>query len=75
MRPWFGEVGLKIADAIWNLEVPVGAVWKLLPWNKGPPTCSVALKYFDGDFRIVADGGGELFVYARAVAPRPLQIK
>jgi len=75
LRPWFGEIGLKIADAIWKLEVPVGAVWKLLPWNKGPPTCSVELKYFDGDFRIVADGSGELFVYARAIAPRPLQIK
>lgn len=75
LRPLPGEIGFKIADLIWNLKVPVGAVWKLLPWNKGPPTCSVQLKYFDGDFRVVADSGGELFVYARAIAPRPLVVK
>ena len=75
LRPLPGDFGKKIADLIWNLKVPVGAVWKLLPWNKGPPTCAVTLKYFDGDFRIVADPGGELFMYMRAVAPRPLEIK
>ena len=73
LRPLSGEAGYKIADLIWNLKVPVGFVWKLLPWNKGrAPTCKVALKYFDGDFRIVEDADGCLFVYARPVAPRPL---
>jgi len=72
LRPLPGDVGRKIAEFIWQLKVPVGAVWSLLPWNKGPPTCSVRLVYFDGDFRIVRDSSGELFVYARAVAPRPL---
>jgi len=74
LRPLPGEIGKKISELIWSLKVPVGAVWKLLPWNKGPPLCEVTLKYFDGDFRIVADAGGELFVYTRAIAPRPLEI-
>jgi len=72
LRPLPGDIGRKIAELIWNLKVPVGAVWKLLPWNRSPPTCSVQLVYYDGDFRIVQDSSGELFVYARAIAPRPL---
>lgn len=75
LRPLPGEWGKKIAEVIWSLKVPVGAIWKLLPWNKGrPPTCSVKLVYFDGDMRIVEDPGGELFVYTRPVAPRPLPV-
>lgn len=75
LRPLPGDIGLKIADLIWNIKVPVGAVWKLLPWNKGRgPTCSVKLVYYDGDMRIVEDPGGELFVYTRPVASRPLAI-
>eukprot|EP00316_Scyphosphaera_apsteinii_P002225 CAMPEP_0119341630 /NCGR_PEP_ID=MMETSP1333-20130426/102874_1 /TAXON_ID=418940 /ORGANISM="Scyphosphaera apsteinii, Strain RCC1455" /LENGTH=306 /DNA_ID=CAMNT_0007353657 /DNA_START=46 /DNA_END=966 /DNA_ORIENTATION=+ len=75
LRPLPGEVGRRIAQAIWTLRVPVGAVWKLLPWNKGvAPRCSTKLVYFDGDFRIVEDGGGELFVYTRAVAPRAMYV-
>ena len=70
LRPLPGDVGRKIAEFIWSIKVPVGAVWKLLPWNNGPPTCAVQLVYFDGDFRIVRDPGGQLFVYTRAVAPR-----
>ena len=71
LRPLPGDIGRKIADLIWNLKVPVGAVWKLLPWNGGrAPTCSVKLVYFDGDTRIVEDSSGAYFVYARAVAPR-----
>ena len=72
LRPLPGDWGKQIADAIWNLKVPVNAVWKLLPWNKGPPTCSVKLVYFDGDMRIVEDDSDDLFVYSRAVSPRPL---
>ena len=74
LRPLPGEAGRKIAELIWNLRVPVGAVWKLLPWNKGNgPTCSVKLVYFDGDVRIVQDPSGDYFVYSRAIsAPRPL---
>mmetsp|Transcript_24672 Transcript_24672/g.48001 ORF Transcript_24672/g.48001 Transcript_24672/m.48001 type:complete len:227 (+) Transcript_24672:2-682(+) len=73
LRPLPGPLGFKIAEAIWSIRVPVGAVWKLLPWNKGlAPTCAVKLVYFDGDFRIVEDDGGSLFVYTRPVAPRPM---
>merc|ERR1719310_812823 len=39
LRPLPGEWGKKVAEWIWNLRVPVGAVWELLPWNKGPPKC------------------------------------
>ena len=57
-----------LGDWIWNLKVPVGAVWKLLPWNNGhPPTCDITLRYIDDDFRIVQDASGDFFVYARPV--------
>ena len=73
LRPLPGDAGFKIADIIWNLRVPVGTVWKLLPWNQGiGPECSVKLVYFDGDLRIVQDPSGDYFVYTRPVAPRPL---
>jgi len=72
LRPLPGGAGRWIADAIWNLRVPVGFVWKLLPWNNGQaPTCSVKIVYYDGDMRIVEEDGGSLFVYMRPVAPRP----
>jgi hypothetical protein len=74
LRPLPGELGFKISEFIWNIKVPVGFVWKLLPWNKGPPACAVKLAYFDGDMRIVEDPGGQLFVYTRPVAPRPLPL-
>ena len=76
LRPLPGDIGRKIADLIWNLKVPVGAVWKLLPWNGGrAPSCAVKLVYFDGDLRIVQDPGGQYFVYTRPVCPRPLADK
>ena len=76
LRPLPGDLGKQIAQVIWSLKVPVGFVWKLLPWNQGrAPTCSVKLVYFDGDIRIVEDRSGELFLYARPVAPRPLAAK
>ena len=76
LRPLPGEAGKSIAERIWNIKVPVGKIWKLLPWNGGnAPTCAVKLVYFDGDVRIVEDDGGSLFVYTRPVAPRPLDAK
>lgn len=76
LRPLPGDIGKKIAEFIWNLKVPVGFAWKLLPWNGGnAPTCSVKLVYFDGDVRIVQDPGGQFFVYTRPVAPRSLDEK
>lgn len=76
LRPLPGDLGKQIAQFIWSLKVPVGFVWKLLPWNQGrAPTCSVKLVYFDGDIRIVEDRSGELFLYTRPVAPRPLAAK
>ena len=72
LRPLPGDAGFKIAELIWNLKVPVGAVWKLLPWNKGrAPECAVKLVYFDGDMRIVQDPSGDYFVYTRPVCARP----
>jgi hypothetical protein len=63
-----------LGDYIWKIKVPVGAIWKLLPWNKGrDATCKVYINYLDKDFRIVQDIDGEYFVYTRPVVPRPLQ--
>jgi len=64
-----------LGDIIWKIKVPVGAIWKLFPWNKGrEATCKVYINYSDRDFRIVQDIDGEYFVYTRPVVPRPLQI-
>lgn len=50
-----------IGDSIWKINVPVGAIWKLLPWNKGrAATCKVFVKYLDSDFRVVQ---GKFFFY------------
>lgn len=65
-----------IGDYIWKIKVPVGAIWKLLPWNKGrAATCKVYVQYLDPDFRIVQDMDGEYFVYTRPVVSRNLQIE
>lgn len=62
-----------IGDVIWKLNVPVGKIWKWLPWNKGrPATCKVFVTYLDDDFRIVQDIDGEYFVYTRPVVSRDL---
>ena len=72
-RPVPGLSGL--GKWIWSVKVPVGAVWKLLPWNKGrSASCSVTVKYFDEDFRIVEDKSGDLFVYSRPVVSRNLDV-
>lgn len=64
-----------IGDSIWKINVPVGAIWKLLPWNKGrEATCKVFTKYVDDTFRIVQDIDGEYFVYTRPIVPRELEI-
>ena len=65
-KPVEGLNGL--GDWIWNIKVPVGAVWKLLPWNRGrAPQCKIDVVYLDDDFRVVKDAGDEYFVYARPV--------
>jgi len=72
-RPVQGLSGL--GEWIWSIKVPVGALWKLLPWNKGREAdCSVTIRYCDDDFRIVEDRGGDMFVYTRPVVPRPLDL-
>ena len=54
-----------------GVKVPVGAVWKLLPWNKGREcTAKLFVKYIDKDFRVVQDEDGEYFVYTRPVFSR-----
>lgn len=57
-----------LAESIWDTKVPVGNVWKLLPWNQGRAAeCHVFVKYSDEDFRIVEDIDGEYFIYTRPV--------
>lgn len=64
-----------LGEWIWNIKVPVGAIWKLLPWNKGrEATCKVYIRYVDDEFRVVQDVSGEFFVYTRPVLPRPLDL-
>lgn len=72
-RPVTGLSGL--GEWIWSVKVPVGKVWKILPWNKGrEASCGVFVRYVDDDFRIVEDKDGELFVYTRPVVPRSLDL-
>jgi len=72
-RPVDGLNGL--GEWIWSVKIPVGFIWKLLPWNKGREAkCSVFVKYVDNDFRIVQDKDGDLFVYSRPVVSRPLNL-
>lgn len=60
---------------IWDIKVPVGAVWKLLPWNKGrDASCKLFVRYIDDDFRIVQDVSGDYFVYCRPFMPRELDL-
>ena len=64
-----------LGEWIWNIKVPVGAIWKLLPWNQGRDAdCKVFIRYVDNDFRIVEDVSGDFFVYTRPVVPRPLDL-
>jgi hypothetical protein len=73
-QPVQGLQGL--GEWIWSIQVPVGAIWKFLPWNKGrKATCAVTIPYVDQDFRIAQDKDGDLFVYTRPVVPRELNIK
>jgi hypothetical protein len=64
-----------LGDWTWNIKVPVGSIWKVLPWNKGRDAdCRVYVRYVDDDFRIVEDVSGDYFVYTRPVVPRPLDL-
>jgi hypothetical protein len=73
VRPVPGLSGL--GSWIWDVKVPVGAIWKLLPWNKGREAdCKVFVRYVDSDFRIVQDASGDFFVYTHPVVSRPLDL-
>ena len=49
---------------VWKIKVPVGFIWKLLPWNKGRDAdCKVFIRYVDDDFRIVEDISGDFDSY------------
>jgi len=64
-----------IGDLLSKIRVPVGAIWKRLPWNNGRDAdCRVYVRYVDDDFRIVEDSSGEFFVYTRPVVPRSLDL-
>ena len=72
-RPVEGLQGL--GEWIWSVKVPVGFVWKLLPWNKGREAKgSVEHVYCDPQWRVVKDKDGEYFVYTRPVGPRALEL-
>mmetsp|Transcript_15585 Transcript_15585/g.59214 ORF Transcript_15585/g.59214 Transcript_15585/m.59214 type:complete len:308 (-) Transcript_15585:2100-3023(-) len=60
-----------VGNRVYDVRVPVGSMWDLLPWNKTKAKCRVQIKYLDDDFRIAADRYGQLFVYTRPVVPRP----
>jgi hypothetical protein len=63
---------IPLGEWIWGTKIPVGAVWKLLPWNKGrAASCNIKCKYVDNDFRVMEDNDKELFVYTRPVCSRP----
>jgi hypothetical protein len=65
-RPVEGLQGL--GEFIWGLKVPVGAIWRLLPWNGGrAATATIRIRYADADFRVMEDSDGELFVYTKPV--------
>ena len=65
-----------LGEWIWKIKVPVGNVWKLLPWNKGrPASCSLDVVYCEDDFRVSRDVDGELFVYTRPVVSRPFGVE
>ena len=50
-------------------DAPVGAVWRLLPWNKGrPPACALRCTFIDENLRIMSDRDGAFFVYMRSEA-------
>jgi hypothetical protein len=73
-RPVPGLNGLG-GDWIWKIKVPVGKIWKWLPWNRGrDANCKVFVRYCDADFRIVQDVSGDYFVYTRPVVPRALDL-
>lgn len=47
-------------------DAPVGAVWRLLPWNGGRrATAALRVTFCDGDTRVVRDTAGRFFVYGR----------
>lgn len=63
-KPVKGLQGL--GEFIWSIKVPVGAIWTLLPWNKGrKATATIKIRYCDDNFRVMEDLDGELFVYTR----------
>ena len=65
-KPVKGLQGL--GEFIWGSKVPVGAIWKLLPWNSGrAATASIQIRYADDDIRIMEDIDGELFVYTKSL--------
>jgi hypothetical protein len=70
-KPVEGLQGL--GEWMFGIRVPVGAIWKLLPWNKGRAALAqVKLLYCDDNFRVVEDSDGEVFCYARPLVSRPV---
>ncbi len=59
LMPFFGRF-------LTGRDAPVGAVWRLLPWNRGrAPTCSLQCTFVDADTRVMRDRDGAFFVYMR----------
>lgn len=68
--------GLKgLGEFIWKIKVPLNAIWRLLPWNKGrDATCQLTIPYLDPHFRIAQDADVEFFVYTRPVVLRAFDL-
>ena len=55
-----------LGRALTGRDLPVGAVWRLLPWNGGRrATAALRVTYCDADTRVVRDTAGRFFVYGR----------
>lgn len=72
-RPVKGLNG--VLDSVWSQRVPVNAIWKRLPWNKGEePTATLKVLFCDDEFRIMQDVDGEVFVYTRPVFTEEVEL-
>jgi len=62
-----------LGEFVRGIKVPVGAIWRLLPWNDGrDAVCELRTAYVDEDFRVSQSIDGEYFCYARPLVRREL---
>lgn len=56
-----------LGDRVYDITVPVRAIWELLPWNKDTPKSTVRLVYYDEDTVVFEHLYGARFIYTRPV--------